>query len=304
MRYSELPTEIAVLKDGELQGIRSTQDMDKQTLTGMMLGRETTDARGETDSKQRADRSLEILSGRKLLEVRGLTKSGSFRNVSFDLMEGEILGVAGLLGSGKDVLGEAIFGAVPIDQGQLSLGGQGQIQIAKPAQAIGHRIAYLPEDRHGKGLMNAMSVGENILVGNLKKIAPMGILNRQQQIAVSNEYIDTFKIKTIGHQQSITALSGGNQQKVLFARLINMDCNILILCEPSRGIDVMVKEEMHRLMIDFVRGGSGRGIVMISSELPELVSASDRVMVMKNGRIAAMLTGDEINESSLLTHML
>lgn len=291
---------VAVLKDGQLQGVLKTEDTNPRMLTEMMVGSKIVEHHVRKFSKEYpVGENREVI-----LEVKNLTRKGYFQDVSFQVREGEILGFAGLLGSGKISLLKSIFGAEPYDSGEIIFRGKKQ-KFNSPKQAIKNGIAYLTDDRLNEGIIKTMSVGENITIENMKKVSTKtGVIDWNKNKKIQKELIKQFSIKTMGINQPISSLSGGNQQKALFARLVNTDCDLLLLNEPSRGVDVKIKEEMHDLMRDYVTSKKGRAIVMVSSELPELISTSSRVIVMKQGKIADTLTGDDINEAKIIVKMV
>jgi len=295
----QISNRLAVLKDGQLQGIRKTEEMTPHSLTEMMVGSKIIE---KYDAKFANEKSTH--SNKVLMEVKNLTKKGEFYDISFKVYEGEILCFAGLMGSGRTTLIKAIFGADTFDEGEIIFNGK-KVKNFSPRNAIKQGIAYLPEDRLNEGILKTMSVGENITIENLEKISTRsGVIKRGDNKSIQEAFIKEFSIKTTGTNQPIPALSGGNQQKTLFARLVNTDCDFLLLNEPSRGVDVLVKEEMHELMKKFVMEKPNRAIIMVSSELPEVVSTSSRVVVMRKGVIAATLTGDDIEESKIIKKMI
>jgi ABC-type sugar transport system ATPase subunit len=295
----QISDRLAVLKDGELQGIRKTEEMTPHLLTEMMVGSKII----KQHKKRFSDNKL-THSNKILMEVKNLTKKGKFYDISFKVYEGDILCFAGLMGSGRTILIKSIFGADTFDEGEIIFNGK-QIKIFSPRNAIKYGIAYLPEDRLNEGILKTMSVGENITIENLEKVSNRSrIINRSDNKKIQEAFIKEFSIKTSGTNQPMPALSGGNQQKTLFARLMNTDCDFLLLNEPSRGVDVLVKEEMHELMKKFVMEKPNRAIIMVSSELPEVVSTSSRVIVMRKGFITAILTGDDIEEGKIIKKMI
>ena len=273
--------------------------MTPNSLTEMMVGSKIIK---KYDTKFANEKSTH--SDKILMEVKNLTKKGEFYDISFKVHEGDILCFAGLMGSGRTPLIKAIFGADVFDEGEIIFNGK-KVKNFSPRNSIKRGIVYLPEDRLNEGILKTMSVGENITIENLEKVSTRsGVINRSDNKKIQKAFIEEFSIKTTGTDQPIPALSGGNQQKSLFARLVNTDCDFLLLNEPSRGIDVLVKEEMHELMKKFVTEKPNRAIIMVSSELPEVVSTSSRVIVMRKGFVAATLTGDDIEEGKIIKKMI
>lgn len=277
---------VSVLRDGHLVGTAETSTLDEEQLTVMMCGRELA---------KRAVRSEEIDREKPLLSVRDLSAGSSVKKVSLDLHPGEILGIAGLLGSGKDELIHALITGA-CDSGELYVRGQKRaIRSPRESQKVG--MGYVPADRHLEGLVPVLSVRENVYLR-----APVGWaaltrhgLERKLARAVTNR---THLVAPRGVEQAVGTLSGGNQQKVLMSRILALDPEILVLHEPTRGIDVGAKAEIHNLMREIA--GTGKGILMCSSETEEIIALSDRVLVMNDGRIAAEFAGDEINEDAVV----
>lgn len=299
----EITDRIVVLRDGRIQGDRKTADVTVDDITELMLGKDVMDQHRKIVGPQiRGSTRCAVGPKELLLRVSGLCRKGHFSDVSFDLHEGEILGITGLMGSGKDGLAESLFGCRRYDSGEVFLGRQ-RLLLRSPADAIRNNIACLSPDRIGEGIIEKMGVAENITVQNLTPVSRRGVINEKKQLTIGDTYIRKFDIKTTGCRQSITALSGGNQQKVLFARLMNTGCNILILCEPTNGIDVMTKEQLYKVMLDFVSEAPRRAIIMVSSEVPEAMAISSRILVMKNGRIEAELSKDNATELGILSAM-
>ena len=297
----KITNRIAVLKDGKLQQVVNTKDTNPQALTEIMVGSKIAE---NHQTKKFSKENPFNEENQVILEVKNLTRKGYFRDVSFQVREGEILGFAGLLGSGRTHLIKSIFGAESYDSGEIIFRGK-KVKYFSPKQAIQNGMAYLTDDRLNEGILKTMTVGENIAIENMEKVSSKnGVINRKKNYNVQKEFIDRFSIKTTGVNQSMPSLSGGNQQKALFARLVNTDSDFLLLNEPSRGIDIKIKEEMHDLMRTFVTSKDGRAIIMASSELPELVATSSRVVVMKQGNIADILTGDDIKESKIIEKMV
>ena len=236
-----------------------------------------------------------------VLEARGLRREGVFEDISFSLHRGEVLGIAGLVGSGRTEIMRAVFGADKMDAGELFINGE-KVHIRKPADSIAHNIALLTEDRKNQGLLLQLSVSRNISAAGLRKLSPRGFLNFRKERAVASEFVDKLKIKTPSIDQKVLFLSGGNQQKVIFSRWLNVDSDIIILDEPTRGIDVGAKAEIYHIINDLV--ADGKSIIMISSDMPELLAMSDRVIVVYEGRIKGELSGDQLSPDRVMSIIL
>lgn len=265
---------ITVLRDGSLIGNYPTCSLDLNKVVKLMVGREV-----EIYESSRAARPAQ----KKIkLQVKDLCKKGVFSNISFDLYEGEILGIAGLVGSGRSELAEALFGVNKIDSGQILLNGK-HVKIASVADAMNLGIALLPESRHMQGLVLNHTVGQNMTLTVLKKFAQLGIVNYKKASRFITEKIDELDIRPKNAHKRVGFLSGGNQQKVVIAKWLLTEPQILIVDEPTAGIDVHAKSEIHRLIRKLAQ--SGVSIVMISSDMPELLAHGDRLLVMNGGRI-------------------
>ncbi|MCS6834388.1 MAG: sugar ABC transporter ATP-binding protein [Anaerolineae bacterium] len=269
---------VTVLRDGSLVGSEPLQGMTADALIRMMVGREL----GETNQRPAGE---DVQSQRQpILEVRNLSRAGILHDINFTLYEGEILGVAGLVGAGRTELAETIFSVHPPTQGDILLRGQ-KLRLRRPADAIRAGIALVTEDRKGQGLFLRMEVGANISVRILHQLARFGLIRWRDSQHLAQEYVDKLGVRTPSVRQKVRNLSGGNQQKVVIAKWLTLKPQVLILDEPTRGIDVGAKGEIHRLMRELA--SQGVGILMISSELPEVLGVSDRVLVMRGGRVVA-----------------
>jgi ribose transport system ATP-binding protein len=234
----------------------------------------------------------------KLLEVRNFTRSGVLNNISFDLYRGEILGISGLMGAGRTELGRAIFGADPIDSGEVIMNGK-KLRLHSPSDAIEAGIAYLSENRKEDGLAITMQVAQNITMANVQDISRrFGILSRELEKEVAQRYVSDLSIKTPSIAQVVNNLSGGNQQKVVVGKWLFCDSKILIFDEPTRGIDVGTKYAIYELIGALAR--DGRGIIVISSELPEIIGLTDRLLVLHEGTLAATLTTAKTTQEEIL----
>ena len=276
----EICDRVTVLKDGRLVGTKGIRDTDKNDLVRMMVGREISEFFPESSPTR----------GAVLLEARSLGVAGRLRNASFALHAGEILGVAGMAGSGQAVLAGAIIGTERISTGELLVAGvRARMRSFRDAVALG--IGYISEDRKALGILASMSLKDNITIADLGRFLRFGFLLPRAEREAARSESERLKIKSSGLGQRIETLSGGNQQKALLARWLLMNPRILVLAEPTRGVDVGAKMEIYRIMREFV--DSGRGILMISSELPEVIGLSDRILVMRGGTIEGAIDQSE-----------
>jgi ribose transport system ATP-binding protein len=237
--------------------------------------------------------------GEPLFEVRNLTGRGTVKDVSFTLRRGEILGFAGLVGAGRTETARLLFGADRKESGEILVEGE-PVRINAPEDAVNAGLSLVPEDRSNQGLVLSLAVQENIVLPTLGNHARAGWINRPALRRTSQEYVDRLNIRTPSLQQKAMYLSGGNQQKVVVAKWLASNPKVLILDEPTRGIDVGAKAEVHALMSQLVQ--TGIGIIMISSELPEILGMSDRVLVMAEGRVAAILDREEATQEVIMTY--
>jgi ribose transport system ATP-binding protein len=239
-----------------------------------------------------------VPSTEKLLEVRNLVRAGVLHDISFDLHRGEILGIAGLMGAGRTELGRAIAGADPIDSGDVIVNGR-RLSLHSPSDAIKAGIAYLSENRKEEGLAVTMKLTENVTMANVQEISRrFGVLSRNQEMDATRQYVEELDIRTPSLLQVVNNLSGGNQQKVVVAKWLFCDSQVLIFDEPTRGIDVGTKYAVHELM--GALASEGRGIIMISSDLPEIFASTDRLLVLHEGRLMATLTTAETTPEEVL----
>ncbi len=283
----KITDDISVFRDGEFIGECFTKDINKETLIQMMVGREI----NQLFPKQPAD------IGEVVLSVDKLTQRGVFHDVSFELRKGEILGFAGLIGSGRTEVLECLFGVTQKTSGSVTLNGE-PITIRSPRDAIDNGISLLTEDRKLSGLYLILSVLDNIAMANMKEYEKVGLLDKSAIRKDGFHSKELLKIKTPTLEQLIVNLSGGNQQKVLVARWLLINPDILILDEPTRGIDVGAKSEIHRLMSGLAQ--QGKSIIMVSSELPEVLGMSDRIIVMHEGKKSGELSRAEATQEKIL----
>ena len=286
----QITDKVAIFKDGKHVDTVVTDQVSEAEMIRMMVGRDL------GDIYNNLDRNKEI--GDVLLEVKGVS-SDYVRENSFVLRKGEVLGFSGLVGSGRTELMRAIIGADQMKTGEVYLEGK-RIQNRSPKEAMDNGIVLVPEDRKLQGILANLNVSENINISMLDKNSnALGIVSHHKEEKVAKEQIDRFKIKTPSPDKKIVELSGGNQQKCIVARWITTNPKILILDEPTKGIDVGAKSEFYHMICAFAK--QGLGVILVSSELPEVIGLSDRIIVMKSLKIAGEVSKDEATESKLLS---
>jgi ribose transport system ATP-binding protein len=278
---------VTVMRDGRTVGTRDIEATDVNELIRLMVGR--------TIDEQIAKRTVEI--GDPALEVDGLAREGVLSPVSLTVGAGEILGVAGLMGSGRTELARAIFGADPVDEGIVKVDGR-YIPGGDPAASISAGLGFLTEDRKQQGIVLQMSVGENISLTSLDDLARLGVLNLEKEHQRVAEMVEKLNIRAASLDQEAVNLSGGNQQKVVLAKWLAAGCRVLLFDEPTRGIDVGAKAEIYELIGDLVERGVA--VVLISSEMPELLGLADRVAVMHDGQVQGILDRSEASQERIM----
>ena len=282
-----LADEITVLRDGHFIGTYNTKAITKKELIGAMVGRELTQIFPHTHT------AIPEIK----LSVKNLSLKGFFHNISFDVKKGEIFGIAGLVGAGRTEIVETIYGIRKKDMGEIFIDGK-EIEINHPKDAVKSGMALLTEDRKGSGLFLMLSVLENIEIANIGNYIKKIFLNRKKIFSDCTDLTARLKIKTPSLYQTVKNLSGGNQQKTLIARWLLTNPDILILDEPTRGIDVGAKAEIHALMDELAK--AGKAIIMISSEMPEILGMSDRILVMHEGKMSGILDKKEATQETVL----
>ncbi|MCJ7706669.1 MAG: sugar ABC transporter ATP-binding protein, partial [Anaerolineales bacterium] len=283
----EIADRITVLKDGQLIGTVRPQEADQNQLIKMMVGRTL----GEIyPSRQPPGREV-------MLEVNGLAKAGAFSDISFSLRRGEILGMSGLVGSGRTQVARCIFGAEPFDAGEIRLEGR-PVHPRSPRDAVREGIALLTEDRKRDGLVLSCTIRDNASMASFESLSRWGIIHRREQEARVREKVQELDIRPPLIDRLARQLSGGNQQKVVLAKWLMTQAKILILDEPTRGVDVATKVEIYQIIGDLA--AKGLGILLISSELPEVLGMSDRALVMRQGRLVGEYTRAQASEEKLL----
>jgi ribose transport system ATP-binding protein len=284
----EISDRVTVLRDGKYIGTKITSETDEQEIVNMMVGRDL-------------DEMESLLSdqppGPEILRVEGLTNHDYFENVSFSVHAGEILTFFGLVGSGRTDMARALIGLDESTGGKVFLHDE-EVMINRPGTAMKKGIAYLPEDRKNDGLFLDKSVKENFLAPNLRRVAPKGWLQWGVLNEIVQEYIRLLEIRTPSLDQEVNNLSGGNQQKVLLGEWLATEPEVLIVDEPTRGIDVGTKAEIHRLLRRLAE--QGKAVIVISSDLPEALRISDRIAVMRRGQLAGFIPGSEATEENVM----
>lgn len=283
-----LTDRVAVLRDGDLIATHATRAIDARRLVRDMVGRPLEQVYPRTRSGP---------VGQARLELRGVTRAGMFEGISFQLRAGEIVGLAGLVGAGRSELARAIYGLYGIDRGEMRLHGQ-PWRPTGPAAAVRAGLVYVPEERKRQGLVLDHSLGASISIGFTDLLAKWGLVPRRAERARVDHAITSVGIRATAPTQAVGTLSGGNQQKTLLARWLERDPAVILLDEPTRGVDVGAKAEIHAL-IDRL-AGQGRAVLLISSDLPEVLGMSDRVLVMCRGRITAELQGQALTQENVL----
>lgn len=283
----EISDRITVMRDGEYIGTKNTKETTKDELIAMMVGRSLTNYYTRTYNEP----------GETVLEVKNLKREGILNDVSFYIKKGEILGVAGLMGAGRSEVMRAIFGLDSIDSGEIFVEGK-KVNIKNPNDAMDYGIALVPENRKEEGLFLIQSVKFNSTLKVLDKFINLIRVDKKKENDIVNKYVKEMSIKTPSTDQLVGNLSGGNQQKVVIARWLATEPKVLILDEPTRGVDVAAKAEIYLIMNKLVN--SGVSIIMISSELPEIINMSDRVMVMANGSVSGQLVRGEFTQEKIM----
>ena len=281
----ELADRVSILKDGKFQGTFEAVDLTRDELIRKMVGRELSSMKTSTSKTDEILLNVENISGQK------------FSNVSFHLYKGEILGLSGLVGAGRSEIARALFGADPIHSGRIIFHNQ-ELDTTHPVDSIRSGIAYITEDRKREGLFPDMTLVENVVVAGMPALMPSGIYNQSQARKQAKKAKDTLHIAVVDIEQRVGSLSGGNQQKVMLAKWLITDPEVLIIDEPTHGIDVGAKYQIYEILNSLAK--KGKGILMISSELPELIGLCDRIIVIKNGRITGELSGSAMTEEGIL----
>ena len=294
-RLEELPViadRVTVLRDGNTIATREMTDVNREQLIQMMVGREL--------SAVFPKRTVPL--GDTVLELRGVgCTSAGVSDISLSVRAGEIVGLSGLVGAGRSELARTIFGLTPADRGEILVRGK-RVRIGSPADAIAHGIAYVPEDRRRHGVVLEMPVSENVTLAALGNLSRFGALDFRRERELAVDYTRRLGVKTASIRSLVSTLSGGNQQKVALSRWLLTKPTLLVLDEPTQGIDVGAKSEIHELMMELAT--QGVAILMISSELPEILGMSDRIAVMHGGTIVSVLDRAEATPERVLARAL
>ena len=283
----DLSDRVTILRDGHYIGTYVTNDISSQRLVELMVGREISEFYSTADHKP----------GEVVLQVNNLTKEGIYQDVSFELRRGEILGFSGLMGCYREEIVKTLYGLITPDSGDILLKGK-KISPKRPVDAIRAGIGYVTEDRKGAGIFSLMSVRENITINVLKKISKLGFISGKLEQNMLDEYKTKMNMKFSGYYQRINSLSGGNQQKFLLARALASGCEVLIMLEPTRGIDVGAKAEIYALLGELAR--QGMAIIIVSSELPEIIGNCHRTLAVFQGRITGEISKSEMDENLIM----
>jgi ribose transport system ATP-binding protein len=278
---------ISVLRDGQFIDVKEVAKTNFDEIVKLMVGRQLGDRFPERETK----------IGQERFRVENVTSKGSFENIHFSVNQGEIIGVAGLMGAGRTEIMQAIFGYRHLDAGKIFIDGK-EVTIKNPHDAIKAGIAFVTEDRKSQGLILELSVRENFSITNLDKISAKSLISSQKEVSMVDEMIEKLRVKTSGRELSVKSLSGGNQQKIVIGKWLGMNPKILILDEPTRGVDVGAKKEIYQLMNDLTK--QGVAIIMVSSELPEILGMSDRILVIHEGKLAGTLNKSDASQEKIM----
>ena len=284
----QLCDRITVLRDGAYVDTREIKEINMDDIVQMMIGR--------TIGERYPKRDVEL--GEEVLRVEKLTSKKLFHDVSFSVKAGQVVGVSGLMGAGRTEIMQAIFGNIPLDSGKIYVEGK-EVSIKNPAQAIKAGIGFITEDRKTEGLLLDKSIAENIEIANLGKISDKSVLSEDKRKDLVKKGIEEFHIKCFGPEHECNNLSGGNQQKVVLAKWVYTDPKILILDEPTRGVDIGAKKEIYSIINELA--AKGVAIIMVSSELPEVLGMSDEIVVVHEGKVTGVIDADTASQATVMT---
>lgn len=285
----EITDRITVLRDGQYIATKNTNELDKNALIALMVGRQINDLFLENNS----------IKGESILSVQNLNKKGKFKDINFEVHAGEVLGIAGLMGAGRTEIARAIFGLDKYDSGEIIIKGN-KVEIKSPEDAIKNGIGYVSEDRKALGFIPALSIKENISLSSLGNFAKTWFVNASNEHEAATRLSTDLKIKSTSINQKVMTLSGGNQQKVVIGKVLLTAPSLIILDEPTRGIDIGAKFEIYKLINQLT--DKGIAVIMISSELPEILGMSDRIMVLSKGKQTALLSKQEATQEKIMQY--
>ena len=283
----QISDRITVLRDGRKTGTLNTKETDRNEVISLMIGRELTEFY-QTTTKE---------IGKEVLRIDKLNRDKFVKNVSFEIRSGEVLGLYGLVGAGRSETAESLFGIVQADSGKIFIEGK-EVKIPNPKKAVNLGIGLVPENRKIQGLILGMACDDNLTLPRLDNMHKFGFLRNSIQNSLFREYAEKLSISTPGPKQSVGKLSGGNQQKIVIGKWISLNPKLLILDEPTRGIDVGSKAEIHRLIGEMA--SEGIAVLVISSEMPEIIGVSDRIITMREGRVTGEFNKEEVSEEKLI----
>ena len=282
---------VTVLRDGRHVATRPLAEVDRPALVQMMIGRRL---------EEYFPAHVGASPGEELLRVEGLSSPAGFRDISFSLRAGEVLGFAGLVGAGRSEIAQALFGLDPDATGTIAVRGR-TVRIGSPLDAMGHGLGLVPEDRKRQGLVLSMTAGSNTTLATLGSLSRLGFISHTAERAVARRFFERLRVRAPGPDTPSAGLSGGNQQKLVLAKWLAARCTILMLDEPTRGVDVGAKAEIHALIDELAAQGSG--VILISSELPEVLNLSTRVLVLREGRITGELPREAASQDAVMRLM-
>jgi ribose transport system ATP-binding protein len=290
---TKISDRITVFRDGQYIDTLITKDTKIAKIISLMIGREVA-------QDIRPDQTKKFSDSEVALEIKGLSTKNLLKDISFQLRKGEILGFAGLMGAGRTELALAIVGKDQISTGEIIIKGK-KVKINNPAAAVANGIGYLSEDRKRYGVLLNQDVKFNLVLSNLRRLtSKIGFVNTSKSKGLSNDAVKNLIIRTPSINQMVKNLSGGNQQKVVIGKWLTRETDILIFDEPTRGIDVGAKDEVYKLIGELAK--AGKSIIMISSELPEVLRMSDRILVMCEGRVTGILTNKEADQNLIMQY--
>ena len=288
----QIADRMTIMRDGQYMGTYETGDMDRRKVISLMVGRnvefERTGITSATDVP--------------LLEVKSLSRRGNYKDISFTLHKGEILGITGLVGAGRTEMCETLFGLSKADSGQVVLNGK-KVSFSNSSEAVKEGFAFVPESRQTEGLVLENNVEENITINILDQlVGKLSIVDKKQRSEKAKEYINMLNVKPPYPEMQVSKLSGGNQQKIVIAKWVATHPRVMVIDEPTNGVDVGAKQDIHNILRELA--AQGIGVIMISSDLPEILAVSDRILVMRRGHIVAEFNGDDATQELIMNEAI